>query len=71
MSGNSLDCLEGAAAERGEQKNAWLLQALKRNRNTAYLKQFGSPETVTAFQERVPVCVYEDLAPWLVRISGG
>lgn len=70
MNGNFQDG-EEVATERVEQKNTWLLQTLKRNRNTAYLKQFGSPETVAAFRERVPVCVYEELLPWLARIQAG
>lgn len=52
-------------------QSAWLLETLQRNRNTAYLKHFGSPETVAAFRKQVPVCDYDDLLPWLERVWAG
>jgi hypothetical protein len=49
----------------------WLSALLADNGHTAYLRQYGSPRTADAFRARVPLCRYEDLAPWIARIVSG
>ena len=49
----------------------WLQDVLARNSGTAYLLQYGAPLTLQAFRENVPVVSYDDLIPWLDRISSG
>jgi len=43
----------------------WLAALLARNAETAYLRRLGSPRTVEAFRETVPVIGYDELAPWI------
>ena len=50
---------------------AWLPALLARNSETAYLRAFGSPDTVEAFRSRVPLCQYADLEPYLRRLQAG
>lgn len=49
----------------------WLSALLADNGHTAYLQQYGSPRTADEFCARVPLCRYEDLAPWIARIVSG
>jgi hypothetical protein len=49
----------------------WIEPMLARNARAAYLREHGSPRTMTAFREQVPVVSYDDLAPWLDRIQSG
>ena len=49
----------------------WLREMLARNANTAYLRHYGSPRSLAEFRERVPLSTYEQLLPWLARITGG
>jgi hypothetical protein len=44
---------------------------LARNAQSAYLRRHGSPRTIEAFRERVPVIAYDDLLPWLDRVKSG
>jgi hypothetical protein len=50
---------------------SWLSTILARNAGTAYLARYGSPLTLEAFRDNVPVTTYEDLLPWLDRIRDG
>lgn len=50
---------------------SWLLGLLNRNAECAYLKQYGSPASLRDFRERVPVCTYDDLLPYIDRIKTG
>jgi len=52
-------------------QSEWLHDNLSRNANASYLDQFGSPVTVHAFRSSVPTCCYEDLLPYLNRLSAG
>jgi hypothetical protein len=67
---NSIWSLPAPEDDEGD-SSAWLHAALARNAGTAYLRQFGSPHTVKAFRERVTICAYEDLAPYMRRIEAG
>ena len=49
----------------------WLQSMLARNAASAYLSQFGSPQSLTSFRERVPLCSYEDLLPQLEPMQRG
>jgi hypothetical protein len=49
----------------------WLEQVLSRNAKTNYLRRFGSPRTAREFRDRLPVCTYEDLAPYLSSLRQG
>ena len=49
----------------------WLARVLDRNACTAYLRSFGSPRTQQAFRDRVPVVGYDDVRPWIDRITLG
>jgi hypothetical protein len=49
----------------------WLSTILARNAGTAYLRRYGSPLTLEALRDNVPVTSYEDLLPWLDRIRDG
>ncbi len=62
------------AAERPWSTQAELLSRfLHRHRDTAYGREhrFGSIDSFTAFQARVPVVDYEVLRPWIERIAEG
>ena len=52
-------------------RRPWLETLLARNADCAYLRSFGSPRSWQAFRAEVPLCHYEDLAPWLRRIVDG
>jgi hypothetical protein len=69
MNGNPWYLLDGIE-DSGDQAH-WLATMLARNHDTRYLQQFGAPQTLAAFRERVPVCVYDDLVPWLACIQAG
>ena len=69
MIDNPWGALEDASAEPTQVE--WLHHTLARNANTAYLKQFGSPDTLQAFRSRVPPCSYEDLSSYLARLQAG
>jgi hypothetical protein len=60
-----LDNIPPPAAE------CWLENMLARNTGCAYLAACGSPLTIEAFRARVPLCSYDDLAPWLARLQAG
>lgn len=49
----------------------WLTGVLARNRHTAYLSRLGAPQTMDEYRDRVPVCRYDELHPWLERIQAG
>ena len=51
-------------ADSGSQSD-WLQSMLARNAACSYLSQFGSPQSLSSFRERVPLCSYEDLLPQL------
>jgi hypothetical protein len=55
----------------GQLDTPWLPALLTRNADTAYLRRYGSPQTIESFRERLPLVRYEDLAPWLARIENG
>jgi hypothetical protein len=65
----SLSSLEPADASQAAAD--WLGALLERNRDTAYLSRFGRPGSLEEFRANVPVCGYEDLAPWLDRMEAG
>jgi hypothetical protein len=44
---------------------------LARNARTAYLCRYGSPRTMKAFREQLPVVSYEELTPWLDHMRDG
>jgi hypothetical protein len=67
MSANPWDRL--AVALLNSPSEPWLPSILSRNSHTAYLRRYGSPQTLAAFRERVPTVCYEDLLPWLERIQ--
>jgi hypothetical protein len=46
---------------------AWIDELLARNAQTAYLRQYGSPRTLSD----LPIVTYDDLAPWIERICAG
>jgi hypothetical protein len=46
---------------------AWIDELLARNAQTAYLRRYGSPRTLSD----LPVVSYDDLAPWIERICAG
>ena len=50
-----------------------LLDLLKKNRASAFGRQYGfeSIGGVREYQERVPLTTYDDLAPWIERIQSG
>ena len=50
-----------------------LLKTLRANAGTAYGREHGfeSIDSVTQFQDRVPIADYESLAPWIARIEQG
>lgn len=50
---------------------SWLNHMLHRNRDTVYLRQFDSPQTLAAYRAQLPVCDYDDLVPWLMRLQAG
>lgn len=52
-------------------QSAWLHGTLARNASTAYLMQYGSPDTMQSFRSQVPPCGYEDLAPYLDQLQAG
>jgi hypothetical protein len=60
-----------AAAAPGPRREPWLAAVLARNANCAYLRCYGSPRSLAAFREAVPVTGYEELGPWLDRVRGG
>lgn len=68
MTGNPWAALEELATPN---QPDWLAALLTRNAACDYLKQFGSPDTLEVFRERVPPCRYEDLAPYLARMVEG
>jgi hypothetical protein len=49
----------------------WLENLLARNADCAYLRRFGSPRTLDAFREQVPVIHYEDLSEDLQHLQTG
>ncbi|MDR1935322.1 MAG: GH3 auxin-responsive promoter family protein [Candidatus Accumulibacter sp.] len=49
----------------------WLTRLLTRHAHSAYLRRYGSPRTLDAFRERLPLCRYEDLTPWMARVAAG
>jgi hypothetical protein len=51
--------------------DSWLATLLACNANTEFLRCHGSPRTLEAFRDRVPVVDYDDLRPWLDRICMG
>lgn len=53
------------------QPTPWLTSLLDRNRDTSYLRQYRSPQTIDAFREYVPIVGHDDLAPWIDRIAAG
>ena len=67
---NSIWSLPAPEDDEGD-SSAWLHAVLARNADTAYLRQFGSPRTAEAFCERVPICTYDDLTPYVRRIEAG
>lgn len=50
---------------------SWLDELLQRNGQTEYLKLFGSPSSLQAFRDQVPLCSYDDLHSYLYRIFAG
>src|SRR5258705_901149 len=67
-----IDDLIAAARNVPDTSNAqWLEALLARNAETAYLRRHGSPRTLEAFRDAVPVASYEDLQPSLARIHEG
>src|SRR4051794_33855672 len=61
----------GWADEGVRPSKPWLSSLLARNERTDYLRRYGSPRTIEAFRERVPVTAYDDLVPWIDRIRDG
>ncbi len=49
----------------------WLPSLLAGNAHTAYLRSYGSPRTMEAFRNKVPVISYDDLLPWIKRLGRG
>jgi hypothetical protein len=60
-----------AAAQPTGSAQPWLERLLRRNSAAAYLRSFGSPHTEAEFRASVPVVSYEDLLPWIERITDG
>lgn len=69
MTGNAWASLNDVGEEPSH--SAWLQGTLARNASSAYLRQYGSPDTVQSFRSRVPTCRHDDLAPYLDRMLGG
>jgi hypothetical protein len=46
---------------------AWIDELLARNAQTAYLRQYGSPRSLSD----LPIVTYDDLVPWIERICAG
>jgi len=69
MAGSPWDRLSSALPD--APPTQWLEPLLARNARTAYLREHGSPRTMKAFRERLPVVAYEELTPWLDRIREG
>lgn len=63
---NGLDAAMPAALA-----SPWLPSLLERNANAGYLRHHGSPRTMEAFRDRVPIVSYDDLVPWIDRIRDG
>ncbi|MDD1622151.1 MAG: GH3 auxin-responsive promoter family protein [Methylococcaceae bacterium] len=53
------------------QASSWLEPLLQRNAECAYLQQWGSPVSQTAFRAQLPLTEYEQLKPWIERIAAG
>lgn len=49
----------------------WLEKLLARNADCAYLRRFGSPRTLDAFREQIPVVHYEDLSEDWQHLQAG
>ena len=49
----------------------WLHRMLRRNAQTAWLRQYGSPRTVSEFRNNVPLCAYADVLPFVQRMQAG
>lgn len=54
-----------------KEESSWLDEMLLRNRECAYLKQFGSPGSLEEFRRNVPLIDYEDCRPWIERMATG
>lgn len=67
----------GAGFEHGgdtaERQQSWLYDCLHRNRNTDYGThyRFDMIRSVENFREQVPIVSYEDVEPFIVRMSNG
>jgi hypothetical protein len=62
-----------ALANPEEVQRRLLIDLLKKNRTSAFGRQYGfeSIGSVREYQDRVPVATYDDLAPWIERIQSG
>lgn len=55
----------------GVTPDSWLGSMLRRNARTAYLREFGAPQTTLEFRQRVPVVSYDEIHPYVSRVSAG
>jgi len=64
---------ETALANPEEVQRRLLIDLLKKNRTSAFGRQYGfeSIGSVREYQDRVPVVTYDDLATWIERIQSG
>ena len=64
---------ETALANPEEVQRRLLIDLLKKNRTSAFGRQYGfeSIGSVREYQDRVPVVTYDDLATWVERIQSG
>jgi hypothetical protein len=64
---------ESALANPEEVQRRLLLDLLKKNRASAFGRQYGfeSIGSVREYQDRVPLTTYDELAPWIERIQSG
>lgn len=56
-----------------ERQEKWLRTCLKRNEKTGYgqLFDFAGIRSVEEYRDRVPLTSYEDIKPWIERITNG
>ena len=60
-------------ADTAERQESWLYDCVHRNRKTDYGKRhrFDMIRSVENFREQVPIVSYEDVEPFIVRMSNG
>ncbi len=69
----SLRHLEKSSKAPMEENRALLMKILRDNSDTEFGKahRFGEIKTIAEFRQNVPVCTYEDFAPYIERMKNG